>query len=47
MLRRSSLLDKSDEPTASSDDEDIGVVPELSFKDYQKSYYFYVAWTLA
>jgi hypothetical protein len=38
MLRQSSLVDKeSDERTASSDDEDIGVVPELSLMAYQKA----------
>lgn len=31
------VMQTSDEPLASSDDEDIGVVPELSFKAYQKS----------
>jgi hypothetical protein len=37
MLRQSSLVDKSDERTASNDDEDIGVVPELSLMAYQKA----------
>lgn len=31
------VMQTSDEPLASSDDEDIGVVPELSFKAHQKS----------
>lgn len=30
-------MQQSDEPSASSDDEDIGVVPELSSKAYQKA----------
>jgi hypothetical protein len=38
LLSQASVPDKtSDEPLASSDDEDIGVVPELSFKAYQES----------